>query len=252
MSKILSFVNQKGGVGKTTTAVNTSYYLAKKGKSVLLIDLDPQGNASSSLGIKINDLKTSHELLLGSLSYENYFSEAFGIKIIPSTQKLANIEGYLSTSINKEFYLEKQLNKIKHQFDFIIIDCPPSLGNLTVNALVASDELIIVVQSEYLALEGVPKITNTVDNIVSKLDRSPKISGVLITMHDSRLSLGKDITNKIKTSIFGKLLFKTFIRRNTDLAKAPGNNLPIAKYAPTSNGAIDYQNFTNELIERYK
>lgn len=252
--KIISMINQKGGVGKTTTAINVSYFLAKKKKKVLLIDFDPQGNATQSLEpFPIETDKTSYDFFVKNICLENCIYRHYGFDILPTSSKLGGFENILHQTAGAEFILkekiEKEINKF-HHYDYIIIDCPPSLGKLTLNALIASTDAYIVLQSEYLALEGTKQMLDIIQIIQQRFKADIKISGVIMTMYNEKLILSRDIVKKIKNSPIGHYLFKSIIRRNTDLAKAPGIGKPIGEFLPNSNGAKDYSMLVEEIIKK--
>lgn len=254
MSKVICFTNQKGGVGKTTTCVNLASYLAIYGKKVLLIDIDPQGNACSSVGVdKIKDDKTIYEVLLGDCEINEaiYASSLKNLMVIPSTVDLAQAEVDLVYLENRENILKNILDKIKDEYDYIFIDCPPSLGLLTVNALTSTDSIIIPIQCEYFALVGLGQLMNTVRLIKLHLNKKIEIEGVLLTMKDNRSNLVNEVSEEI-VKYFGTKVFKTYIPRNIRLAEAPSHNLPIAIYDAKSKGGQAYKNLTDEFLERQK
>jgi chromosome partitioning protein len=247
--KVWAVINQKGGVGKTTTTVNLAYNLAKKGKSVVLVDLDPQGNASSGLGVSIRDLKTSlYDCLvkgddpadvLIKTSWEN-------LTLLPASTKLATLDTELpATQRDRVLRLKNTLRKI--EADIILIDAPPSLGLLTVNALVASDSVILPVQAEYYALEGLGQLLETMQIVRTGLNKTLGVMGILITMYDGRTSLSRQVEQQLKTH-FEKFLFKSTIPRNVKLAEAPSHGKPIGLYAPGSSGAKAYDALTKEVL----
>lgn len=252
MGKIISFVNQKGGVGKTTTCVNVSTYLALAGKKVLLLDLDPQGNASSSLGIaKDSKLKTVYDVMMDDADIMEVIikSEVQNLDLIPSNVNLAGAEIELVQMNNREKVLKKNLNKIKGSYDFICIDCPPSLGLLTVNSLTASDSALIPLQCEYFPLEGLSQLMYTIKLVKQHLNPEIDIEGVVLTMKDARSNLGQSVAVDVQ-KYFPDRVFKTIIPRNIRLAEAPSYGEPIALYDPKSTGAKAYSELTNEILQR--
>lgn len=251
MAKIISFTNQKGGVGKTTTCVNLSAYLALKGKKVLLLDMDPQGNACSSLGLDNIEGKSMYDLLLGDalISEVIYDTKVKNLQIVPSTIDLAGSEIDLVYMENRESVLKESLNSLRDKYDYMFIDCPPSLGLLTVNALTASDSIIIPIQCEYFALVGLGQLMNTVRLIKKHLNEKLEIEGVLLTMKDNRSNLVHEVSDEI-VKYFGNKVYKSFIPRNVRLAEAPSHNLPIALYDPKSRGGMAYKEFADEFIKK--
>lgn len=251
MGKIIAIVNQKGGVGKTTTAVNLSSALAKKGKKVLLIDEDPQGNATSGLGIQKN-LKTSiYDVIVDELDIKDTIKETSinNLSLCPSNINLAGAEVELVSLDKRETRLKEKLLKIRDEFHYIIIDCPPSLGLLTINALTAADSIIIPIQCEYYALEGVGQLMNTVNLIKKQLNKNLYIEGVVLTMNDARTNLSTQVINEVK-KFFKDNVYKTIIPRNVKLSEAPSYGMPITQYAPLSKGARCYEKLANEIIKQ--
>ncbi len=249
--KIISIVNQKGGVGKTTTVINLAAQFAKQ-FNVLLLDLDPQGNATSGLGINKNELNlSSYDLFSESsvditkLIYKTSVAQLF---ILPSHINLAGVEIELVNRENREFILSQILKKVSSDIDFIFIDCPPSLGLLTVNALTVSDSIIIPVQSEYYALEGLSQLLQTISIIQNTTNPSLEILGVLLTMYDKRTTLGQEVRVEIE-KYFGDKLFKTVIPRNVRLAEAPSHGMTIFNYDKWSKGAKAYKNLAKEILK---
>ena len=250
--KIIAICNQKGGVGKTTTAVNLGIGLAMQGKKVLLVDADPQANASSGLGIEIRDLEnTIYECLINgidphtavvSTSVENLF-------LIPSHIDLVGAEIEMLNIDNRETLLKNILSQVRSEYDYILIDCSPSLGLITVNALTASDSVIIPVQCEFFALEGIAKLLNTIKIIKSKLNPSLQIEGFLLTMYDNRLRLSNQVYEEVKRH-FGDLVFNSVISRNVRLSEAPSHGMSVLEYDPQSKGAQNYISLAKELIRR--
>lgn len=248
---ILSFANQKGGVGKTTSAINSAVYLAGLGKKILLIDIDPQSNLTSGIGMKIHDEhKTIYELLTTELKAEKcfYSTKIKNLYIIPASIELAGAEIELVGKMSRETVLKKKLEGIANSFDYIIIDCPPSLGLLTINALTASDKIIIPVQCEYFALEGLGQLVNTIKLVKKNLNPTLLIGGVLLTMYDSRTKLSKEVATEVQ-NFFKSKVFSTIIPRNVRLSEAPSHGKPIEEYDPNSYGAQAYKKLADELLQ---
>ena len=254
MGKIVSFINQKGGVGKTTTCVNMASYLAVMGKRVLLVDLDPQGNASSSLGIdKDNNLKTIYNVIVDDNLLDEVIikSKVDNLDIVPSNVDLAGAEIELVQMNNREKVVKKILQTVRNSYDFICIDCPPSLGLLTVNALTASDSIIIPIQCEYFALEGLTQLMYTIKLVKKHLNQEITVEGVVLTMKDSRSNLGNSVAADI-TKYFNNKVYDTIIPRNIRLAEAPSYGEPICLYDPKCSGAFAYKMLTEEFLKRNK
>lgn len=250
MGKIISVVNQKGGVGKTTTTVSLSACLAHQGKSVLLIDIDPQGNATSGLGIAAEDLEnTVYQVLIGQSSLENTIvNTEFGpLDVAPSDIQLAGAEVELVSVDQREYVLKNALDSVKNKYDYILIDCPPSLNLMTINALVASNSVLIPVQCEYYALEGLSRLMQTVKSIKKQLNAGLEIEGILLTMYDSRTNLSLMVAEEVK-KFFPKKVYRTVIPRNVRLSEAPSYGQPIIAYDPYSRGAESYLALANEVI----
>lgn len=249
---ILSIVNQKGGVGKTTSSVNLSAALAKRGKKVLLIDSDPQGNASSGYGVDKNSLeKTIYDLYSGSLSIEEIMVKDIRdhLDLCPANVQLVGAEVELVDVVSRETILKQELDRIRDQYDFIIIDCPPSLNILTLNALTASDGVIIPIQAEYYALEGLTQLLETIQRVNYQLNPDLSIFGVLITMFDTRTQLAKQVAQEVK-KFFKQKVFTTIIPRNVRLSEAPSYGQPINEYDQYSRGARSYLTLAREVIKR--
>ena len=258
MGKVISLVNQKGGVGKTTTSINLSSALGHLGKKVLLIDLDPQGNASTGVGIDKGDIKCGiYNLLIDECSIEDTIikTKFKNLYVIPASINLAGVDielldrAHEDRSFNRNLQLKKNLDTIKDDFDFIIIDCPPSLGILTTNALTAADSVIIPVQCEFFALEGIMQLLNTIMMAQRKLNPTLDIEGVLLTMLDGRTNLGLEVVEEIK-SYFKERVYDTIIPRLVRLSEAPSHGKPIIAYDSQNRGAEAYLNLAKEVIER--
>ena len=249
---IISFTNQKGGVGKTTSAVNIAATIAALDKKVLLIDLDPQGNASTGVGfMDRNHLKSTYHIITESLSVNDaiYHTEFKNLDLIPATVDLAAAELEIKDFPARERILKAALSVIRDKYDYIFIDCPPTLGLLTINALIASDGIIIPCPCEFYALEGLVQLTNTVENIKEYHNPDLKLIGVLVTMYNSRLNLTQSIMNDLR-GYFGNLIFKTPVVRNVRLAEAPSYGTPILYLDKFSKGAQNYISVAKEIIER--
>lgn len=250
MCKIVSIANQKGGVGKTTTAVNLSTIIAKKGKKVLLIDADPQGNATSGLGID-KDLELSiYDVLANDTTIEETLQETSieNLMLCPSNISLAGAEIELVSMMSREQRLKEKLETIKEKFDYIFIDCPPSLGLVTLNSFTASDSVLIPVQCEYFALEGLGQLLNTVNLVKKHLNKEIEIEGALLTMYDIRTNLSNQVVKEVK-KYFENKVYKTVIPRNVRLSEAPSYGMPITVYDPRSKGAKSYIKFAKEFLK---
>ena len=250
MGKIISVANQKGGVGKTTTTVNLSTILAKKGKKVLLIDTDPQGNATSGLGVSKDVELSVYDILIGETEFDETLQETAikNLKVCPSNISLAGAEVQLVSMMSREQRLKTKLDKIKDQYDYILIDCPPSLGLVTLNAFTASDSVLIPVQCEYFALEGLGQLLNTVNLVKKHLNKNLEIEGALLTMYDARTNLSNQVVKEVK-KYFEDKVYKTVIPRNVRLSEAPSYGMPITVYDPRSKGAKAYEKFAKELLK---
>lgn len=249
--KVISIFNQKGGVGKTTTVVNLSAALGKKNKKVLVIDLDPQGNSTSGLGIDKNELESSvYDILLEETTFDPLETSAKNVKILPSNSDLSGFEIEAVNIDNREHLLANYLNNID-EFDYILMDCPPSLGLLSINALVASNSVLIPIQSEYYALEGVSQLVQTIDLIKGSLNPDLEIEGVVMSMFDGRNNLALDVVEEVK-KYFKDKVFKSIIPRNIRLAEAPSHGLSVIDYDASSKGAKAYIKLANEIIKQNK
>ncbi len=251
MAKIISFINQKGGVGKTTSAINTASYLAELGKFVLLVDLDPQGNATSGLGVRQKEIKsTLYSAMIDSTNVEDTIirTKTVGLSVIPSTGDLAGANIELVDTQNREYRLKSVLDSVRHDYDYIIIDSPPSLGILTVNGLIASDSLIIPVQAEYYALEGLGQLLETIELVRNGLHPKLEIMGALITMYDKRNRLARGVLNDINRH-FPSHVFKSVIPRSVRLAEAPSFGQAINVFDKFNRGARAYKFLAKEIIE---
>ena len=252
MAKIISVANQKGGVGKTTTAVNLSAALAVLEKKVLLVDCDPQANATSGLGVNPDELENGvYECLMGEIDAEDviYETDTPNLDLLPTRIDLVGAEVELVNENGREQFLSRVLEPLRGNYDYIIIDCSPSLGLITLNALTASDSVIIPIQSEYFALEGLGKLLNTVRIVQTRLNPKLAIEGLLITMFDNRLRLARQVVEDVR-SHFGQLVFQTIIFRNTKLAEAPSYGKSIIMHDAASTGAVNYLNLAQEILTK--
>ena len=250
MGKIISFSNQKGGVGKTTTCVNMAAYLAREGRKILLIDLDPQGNATTGLGFSKGALKKSvYNVLIEEEAVKDNVldTELENLKILPANIDLAGAEVELVYKKNREKVLKEALEKVKSQYDYLLIDCPPSLGLITINALAAADSVVIPIQSEYYALEGLSQLMNSISLVRQHLNKSLKVEGVVLTMYDGRSIISRQIAAEIK-KFFTKKLYEIVIPRNVRLSEAPSPGKPILLHVPKCNGAKAYRALTEEFL----
>lgn len=250
MGKIISVANQKGGVGKTTTAVNLSAILAKKGKKVLLIDADPQGNATSGVGVDKSVQMSVYDVLVDEVEIENTVQTTVmeNLDLCPSNINLAGAEVQLVAVKGREKRLKTKIDKIKDKYDYIIIDCPPSLGIITLNAFTAADTVLIPVQCEYYALEGLGQLINTINLVKKHLNKELIIEGALLTMYDARTNLSNQVVKEVK-KYFEDKVYKTVIPRNVKLSEAPSYGMPICMYDTRSKGSRCYEKFVREFIK---
>ena len=251
MEKIISIANQKGGVGKTTTAVNFSTLLAKRGKKVLLIDSDPQGNATSGVGCdKKSELSVYDLIISDEVDPKDTIqkTEIKNLYICPSNINLAGAEVELVSMMSREYKMKEKLDLIKEDYDYIIIDCPPSLGLITLNAFTASNSVIIPVQCEYYALEGLGQLLNTVNLVKKHLNKDLEVEGALLTMYDMRTNLSNQVVKEVN-KYFENKVYKTVIPRNVKLSEAPSYGMPISVYDPRSKGAKSYDKFVKEFLK---
>ena len=250
MGKIIAIANQKGGVGKTTTSVNLSALLAKRGKKVVLIDADPQGNATSGLGVDKDVEKSLYDVLINEEPVAGTLQDTVekNLKICPSNMNLAGAEVELVSQMSREHRLKEQLEGIKDKFDYIFIDCPPSLGLITLNSFTAADSVLIPVQCEYYALEGLGQLLNTINLVKKHLNKSLEIEGALLTMYDIRTNLSNQVVKEVK-KYFDDKVYKTVIPRNVRLSEAPSFGMPITMYDPKSKGARSYEKLAKEFLK---
>ena len=253
MGKIIAIANQKGGVGKTTTAVNLSTILAKKNKKVMLIDADPQGNGTSGLGIDKDVEKSLYDVLINDVDIISTLQDTCvkTLKVCPSNMNLAGAEVELVNLMSREQRLKEKLDEIKEQFDYILIDCPPSLGLITLNAFTAADSVLIPVQCEYYALEGLGQLINTINLVKKHLNKELEIEGAVLTMYDMRTNLSNQVVKEVKR-YFGDKVYKTVIPRNIKLSEAPSFGMPISLYDPKSKGERCYEKLAKEVLSNTK
>lgn len=254
VGRIIAIANQKGGVGKTTTAINLSASLASSGKKVLAIDMDPQGNMSSGLGVDKNEVeKTIYELIIGKCKIEECICkkpiENLSVDVLPSSIDLSAAEIELIGVDNKEYILRDEVEKIKDNYDFIIIDCPPALSMLTINAMTTSDSVIVPIQCEYYALEGLSQLMHTIELVQDRLNPKLEMEGVVFTMYDARTNLSLQVVENVKDNL-NQNIYKTIIPRNVRLAEAPSYGLPINLYDPKSKGTESYMLLAEEVINK--
>ncbi|GGI66412.1 MULTISPECIES: ParA family protein [Enterococcus] len=254
MARIISVANQKGGVGKTTTTVNLGSSLAFMGKKILLVDIDAQGNATSGMGIRKPDVTQDiYDVLVNEVPIQDAIvpSSREGLDIVPATLQLAGAEIELTSMMARESRLKLALNEVKDQYDYILIDCPPSLGHLTINAFTASDSILIPVQCEYYALEGLSQLLNTVRLVQKHFNPELEIEGVLLTMYDARTNLGAEVVEEVRR-YFQEKVYETIIPRNVRLSEAPSHGMSIIDYDIRSKGAEVYQALAKEVLAREK
>ena len=249
MGKIIAVANQKGGVGKTTTSVNLSAAFAEMGKKVLLIDCDPQGNATSGLGIEKDGLELSiYDALINDTPMEEIIIQTqFGLDVVPSVMDLAGAEVELVNLEDKQYRLKKAVELVKEKYDYILIDCPPSLGHVTLNALTAADSVLLPLQCEFYALEGLSQLLSTVQLVQAQLNEKLRIEGLVLTMYDSRTNLAEQVVEEVKMH-FSDMVYATKIPRNVRLSEAPSFGKPIFAYASSSKGAQAYMSLAEEVV----
>ena len=252
MGRIIAIANQKGGVGKTTTAINLSACLAEKGKKVLSIDMDPQGNMTSGLGVSKDEVeKTVYDLIIGEAEIEDIICREVSenLDILPTNIDLSAAEIELIGIDDKEYIIKKEVEKIRDNYDFIIIDCPPSLSMLTINAMTTADSVLVPIQCEYYALEGLSQLIHTIELVQERLNPVLSIEGVIFTMYDARTNLSLQVVENVKDNL-NQNIYKTIIPRNIRLAEAPSYGMPINQYDPKSAGAESYRLLAEEVINK--
>lgn len=252
MGRIIAIANQKGGVGKTTTAINLSACLAEKGKKVLAIDMDPQGNMTSGLGVDKDSVeKTVYDLIIGEAQIEEIICKEVleNLDVLPTNIDLSAAEIELIGIENKEYIIKNEVEKVKENYDFIIIDCPPSLSMLTINAITTADSVLVPIQCEYYALEGLSQLIHTIELVKERLNSNLEIEGVVFTMYDARTNLSLQVVENVKDNL-NQNIYKTIIPRNIRLAEAPSYGMPINQYDPKSSGAESYRLLADEVIEK--
>ncbi|WP_138305089.1 MULTISPECIES: AAA family ATPase [Eubacteriales] len=252
MGRIIAIANQKGGVGKTTTAINLSACLAEKEKKVLSIDMDPQGNMTSGLGVDKDSVeKTVYDLIIGEAQIEEIICKNVleNLDVLPTNIDLSAAEIELIGIDNKEYIIKNEVDKVKDNYDFVIIDCPPSLSMLTINAMTTADSVLVPIQCEYYALEGLSQLIHTIELVKERLNSNLEIEGVVFTMYDARTNLSLQVVENVKDNL-NQNIYKTIIPRNIRLAEAPSYGMPINQYDPKSSGAESYRLLADEVIER--
>lgn len=251
-TRVIATINQKGGVGKSTTVINLAACLGENNKKVLIVDFDPQGNSSSGFGIEKDELENDiYDVILNEVPIENVIQDTCEPRVFvaPATIQLAGAEIELVNTMARESVLKEALESVKDEFDYVIIDCPPSLGLLTINALIAADSLLIPIQCEYYALEGVTKLLESMNMVKKRMNPDLEIFGVVMTMFDSRTTLSKQVVDEVE-NFFGKKMFKTVIPRNVKIAEAPSHGMPVSMYARISKGAAAYAKLAKEVVAR--
>lgn len=252
MNRVIAIANQKGGVGKTTTAINLSACLADLGKKVLALDLDPQGNMTSGLGVDKDEVENSvYDLIIGNAGIEECICKSVleNLDVLPSNIDLSAAEIEMIGVENKEFIIKNEMEKIKDNYDFVIIDCPPALSMLTINAMTTADSVLVPIQCEYYALEGLSQLIHTIELVQERLNSSLQIEGVVFTMYDARTNLSLQVVENVKDNL-NQNIYKTIIPRNIRLAEAPSYGMPINMYDPKSAGAESYMQLADEVIHK--